>query len=76
MNAFIIKMLMHLPAWDLVRWCLAETGYQRDVAQWLAVENAWYFKLAATAWGATYVADPNALRAVLLEDFLKGMIQP
>lgn len=55
-----------LPYYKVAKWLLAESGYYQKVATWLASENEWYFQLAAAAWGELYVADPNALKPVLL----------
>ena len=42
---------------SVLKWLLAETGWGKDVALWLAAENQWYFELAAVAWGELYVAN-------------------
>jgi hypothetical protein len=76
MNAFILKILSLFPqvsnAFNILKWLLAETGWGKDVALWLAAENQWYFKLAAVAWGELYVSNPNALKPVLLANATKG----
>jgi hypothetical protein len=51
MNTLVLKALSLVPWFKLAKWLLAETGWQRDVAEWLAAENEWYFRLAAKAWG-------------------------
>jgi hypothetical protein len=51
MNPIAVAILSRIPWFKLAKWLLAELGWQRDVAQWLAAENEWYFRLAAVVWG-------------------------
>ena len=76
MNTLALKALSILPWFKMAKWLLAELGWQRDVANWLAAENAWYFKMAANAWGATYVADPDALKIDILKQVAIGALKP
>lgn len=50
LNPIAIAVLSRIPWFKLAKWLLAELGWQRDVAQWLAAENEWYFRLAAEVW--------------------------
>lgn len=70
----IMALLYKLPLWKTAKWLLAEAGWQRDVATWLAAENAFYFKLAAAAWATLEVKDPDALKAELMKEWLAGTI--
>jgi hypothetical protein len=62
MSATILRIISMFPLvgkyFNLVKWLLAESGYQKKVALWLAAENAWYFKLAAGAWGILTITPP------------------
>ncbi len=57
-----------LPYVRLLKWLLAESGYQKKVYQWLEAENAWYFQLAAQLWNDLTLTSPvtvPALKAAL-----------
>jgi hypothetical protein len=58
MSSIFLKLASLLPYWKIAKWLLAETGYQRDVALWLASEQQWYFKLAADLWGQLTLPTP------------------
>lgn len=65
MNSLLLKVASLLPYYKLALWLIAEAGYKQKVAEWLAAENAWYFKLAAVAWGALYEEHPDQLKVLL-----------
>lgn len=65
MNKIFMRILALFPWVKMLQWLLAETGWQRDVAEWLAAENEWYFKVAAQVWGRISYANTDDLKQIL-----------